>query len=396
MSQKLLYNGVFVDLEHENYTYDSAVIVNDSKIEYVGTIMDLAPSFIESCETFDLTGKYIVPGFIDAHIHIFEEPDGDLCQDFRIDEGLDDALIRGNRHLDQMLAAGITAAREMGAIQRRNIILRDLVRGMDNKTELVVCGNPITHTDGHYVSRCRIVDNEAEMQQAIEEEMEAGADFIKINNTIRVGMSQRVLEVAVKTTESLGTFVACHSYTHAAMKVAIDAGVKTLEHVADFDQTLIGEMQDKSIIPIPTFVAAYDSIPSVNPDAQVELLTQTIPDSTYHDFVEWFNWQNQNLPALLRSGIEFGIGTDSGFVPTTFDSLHRELELLCRLGANPWQVLRAATIGSAKAMGKENVMGSLKPGMTANVVILEQDPISDIRNSKSIYGVVLKGKFHRA
>jgi imidazolonepropionase-like amidohydrolase len=396
MSQKLLYNGIHLDLERQDYRYGSAVIVKDSNIEYIGTINEITPSFMESCETIDLTDKYLLPGYIDAHVHIFEEPDSDMCQDFRIDEVLENALKRGNRHLDQMLAAGITSAREMGVIDRRNVILRDLVKGVEGKPELVVCGNPITHTDGHYVSRCRIVDNESEMRQAIEEEISSGADFIKINNTIRVGISQKLLGVAVETAGSLGTFVACHSYTHDAMKVAIDAGVKTLEHVADFDQSIMKAMQDKSIIPVPTYVAAYDSIPSVNPEAQVDLLTQTIPDSTFHDFVEWFNWQNQNLPMLLQSGMAFGIGTDSGFVPTTFDSLHRELELLCELGASPWQVLNAATNGSAKAMGRENVMGTLKKGMIANIVILELDPILDIRNSKSIYGTVLRGTFNKS
>lgn len=393
MPKTVYSNCTFVDLHNEICRPNYSVVVDNSIIEYVGDATGLSKIFLDDCVNYDLAGKFVLPGFIDSHVHIFEEPDSLLFDDFRIDEDLEIAVKRAVKHLNTMLTAGITAAREMGVIERRNIAVKELTRAGYQMPDLVVCGNPITHTDGHFISRCRIVDTGPQMQKAVEEEINAGADFIKINNTIRVGIPQQTLAIAVNTAEKLGTFVACHSYTYNAMKVAINAGVKTLEHVAEFDSNLLNEMSIKGVIPIPTFVAAFDSIPSINPEAQVEILSQTIPDATLHDFIEWYNWQTQNLPELFKSNIDFAIGTDSGFVPTTFDSLHREMALLCKLGATPWQTLRAATIGSAKALGKEKIMGQINVGMLANMVILNQNPTIDIRNSKTLYGVVLKGKF---
>jgi len=393
MPLSVLHNCTLIDIENRVCRHNQSVVIKDKLIEYIGSAKEFSESFLADCKTHDLSDKYIIPGLIDSHVHIFEEPDDILYKDFRIDENLDIALKRGMKHLDVMLAAGITTVREMGTIERRNITLRNLARQEINKPELVVSGNPITHSGGHFVSRCRIVDNEFQMQKAVDEELNAGADFIKINNTIKVGIPQKTIEAAVSIAQKSGTFVACHSYTHSAMKTAIEAGVHTLEHVADFNQELIDQMREKGIIPIPTFVAAFDSIPALNPEANIEILVKTIPDASMSDFVEWYNWQVQNLPTLFNAGLEFGIGTDAGFVPTTFDSLHREMDLLCKLGATPWQVLIAATIGSAKALGKDKEMGIIKKGMAANIVVLDYDPTLNIKNSKSINSVVLMGKF---
>ena len=395
MEKTVFSNCTYIDIENQKVVPKQAIVINNSHIEYVGDLCNLSPLFLMNSITYDLNGKYVLPGFIDAHVHIFEEPDSRLYQDFSITEDLDIALDRAINHLETMLYSGITAVREMGTIDRRNILLKNYINNSDQKPELVVCGNPITHSDGHFVSRCRIVDTDSQMKQAVEDEINAGADFIKINNTIRVGMPQHVIETAVKLATQLGKFVACHAYTYDAMKAAINSGVRSLEHVAEFDDQLLEEMREKDIIPIPTFVAAFDSIPSVNPDAKLEILSQTIPDAKLSDFVEWYNWQVKNLPNLFKFGIEFGLGTDAGFVPTTFDSIHREMCLLVKLGATPWQVLKAATIGSAKALGKEKNIGKIARGMQADIVILNEDPIINIKNTKNIYGTVLRGKLFR-
>lgn len=389
-------NCTILDTKIKSIRDNCYISVENGIVTDVGNMATLEVSALPTTTTVeDMYHKYVMAGLIDAHCHIFEEPDPELYKGFRYDEDETTAISRALSHLETFYRSGITTLREMGAIDRRNILIKNFISNYPRLPSIVSCGNPITHPTGHFVSRCRHVTGVDQMKTAVDEEVANGADFIKINNTSDLKLSFEELRVAVETAKELGTFVACHSYTFQAMSIAIDAGVKSLEHVAEFDDSLLEKMTKKDVVAVPTHVAAFDSIPGLHPEANTEILLTEIPDATLNDFIEWYNWQIKNLPNLFKSGVKMAIGTDCGFVPTGFDSIHREMTLLVNLGATTWQVLQAATLGSAIACGIDREVGTIEVGKKADLLVLNNNPIEDITNTLDIFGVALRGDFEK-
>jgi imidazolonepropionase-like amidohydrolase len=344
---------------------------------------------------FDVAGLWIIPGLIDAHVHIFEEPDPNLLKDFRFDENLDFALERAMRNISTALNAGITTVRDMGAYDARNNLLRDRAKREPQKYKcrIVSCGSHITKPNGHFFTRGYAWRGKTSLRETVKRIITDGADFIKVMNDDII-FDRSELEEIIQTSHHMGKRVACHAVFPPSIKLAIEVGSDTVEHAYPFDSWIADQMIDQGTILCPTFIAAKDSVQS---QKAAETVAEGLPDCSSEELYKWYEYLLEALPIAFKRGVLVIAGTDAGTTLTPFDSLHRELCTYVNMGLSDFQALQTATILSACALELEDVIGSVSIGKSADLVVLGTNPLESLKTALSdIRMVVSRGAIVKA
>jgi imidazolonepropionase-like amidohydrolase len=365
-----------VDVERGVTRPDRTVVIRGSRIAQVAPAREIDVS--RDAVTIDGTGKYIMPGLWDMHVHV-----------------------SGNdRALELLLAAGVTGARDMGgdfamlADARRRI-----AAGQLKGPRLVVAGpmlrgpkSPTDNSDGE----SQVVRTADEARRAVASLPALGVDFVKVHEDLS---REAFLAIAQAVREKRLAFVG-HVPTSLTPAEASDAGELSIEHLEWVpDSCLV--LFNKSTAPVPEGCQA-SAIASL---LQKLSTNGTWLDPTIGSFRQWApdqwnaifeGFRNLSEP-LRRSGVRVLAGTDwsrslesRGAKPGT--SLHDELALLVEAGFTPAEALRSATSNAAQFLGLWSVLGSIEAGKTADLVLLEGDPLTDIHNSKRVVGVLREGR----
>lgn len=317
--------------------------------------------------------RWVMPGLIDAHVHLLEEHEGADAGKLP-DKELEKALAHGVGNIKAAVGAGITTLRDTGAFKGRNNILRDAVKEAAIPLARVLsCGHHITVKDGHFWDRGVVWDRNVPIEKLVEAEINAGADFIKVMNDSRI-FDDRELRAIVNTAHALGKKVACHAFTEGQILQSIKCSVDTVEHGYPSTPEIMEALRNSGAVLCPTVVAAADSVTCLdNPQ-----LLESFPDCTAEEFTQWYADVSRHLPAVFANKLPIITGTDAGILPTPFDSIHRELRFFQKHGASAWELLKSATVAAAAALGIENLTGQVTPGRSADLLILAQDPVADL------------------
>jgi len=315
---------------------------------------------------------WAIPGLIDSHAHVMEEADEILARKFKFDEPLGDAINRALKNINSALQAGITTIRDVGAYGGRNNIVRDLLEREPGiyKFRLLSCGNHVTVVGGHWADRGRAWNQVESLSKHVQEEINRGADFIKVmNDDVIFNLNQ--LKEIVETAHYNNKKVACHALSKSSILLALHAKADTIEHAFPITDFMIRQIKKQNTFLCPTFVAAYDTIYAPN----ITAVLSAFPDCSYDEFKEWYNLLLENIPKAFKNGINVLAGTDAGTIPTPFNSIHREMDFFTQLGASNLDALRTATINPARAFGLEKKIGSLEVGKSADIVVLGSNPL---------------------
>jgi imidazolonepropionase-like amidohydrolase len=326
---------------------------------------------------YELTGRYVIPGLIDTHVHVATDPSGE------------DSRARTERRLRGALLGGVTAVRDMaGDVRALASLQRDALVGEIPSPDIYYAAlfagpaffaDPRTHDAARglipgQVPWMRAITDTTDIRQAVAEARGTGAAAIKLYAALDRALARRITAEA----HAQGLEVWAHAALRPAMPMdVVEAGVDAVSHaslvaLAADSARLFSTMVARGTIFEPTLLVFADSAPVLRLAGEV-------------------------ARAAHRRGVTIVAGTDTlgsaDAGPVTLPNLHRELELLVTLaGLTPAEALAGATRHAAAVLGAGNVRGTIEVGKLADLVVLRSDPLLDIRNTRSIHLVLKRGR----
>jgi imidazolonepropionase-like amidohydrolase len=343
------------------------VTIEDGRIVSVGE-----PAPPPGGPTLDLESRTLLPGLIDAHVHLSSLGLAGLSDDLH-EYGL--AFVA-----QRMLEGGITTVRDLGSYGRSLFRLREAIAlGLCQGPRLVLCGQIVAATSpgarafpGMYCE----ADGPEGMRRAVREQIRQGVDFIKVMSTGALTVADEDVNPAQLTLEELdavvdeshrmGLKVASHAEGLAGIRLSVDVGVDTLEHgeMAFEDPAVLAAMAERGIILVPTLcvfdlVADGDAFP-----AWMRERARFLRESA-----------EKTVAAARREGVPMAMGADAG----PHGENARELVRLVEAGLSPTEGIVAATSMAARVCGLEAEIGTAEPGKAADLVVLDGDPLENVR-----------------
>lgn len=375
------------------------VVIEDEKIIFSGKFEDWKDEGGKTYQEMDLTGKYILPGLIDCHVHIAAEclPDSTMTGPW----GWTSLIML--KHAQNTLAAGVTTIRDVGGRHHLEFSLRKAMEaGLFAAPRMSLAGKllAITSTGSEwYDGMYREADGVDEVRKAAREQLRAGADLIKVLATGAVlapgekpGAAQFEMEeirAAVIEARKVGKIVAAHAHGIEGIRNAVEAGAKTIEHgtYLNQDQKIMERMAKENIYLVPTLKAGFDIIdgdkPNI-PDWIMEKTKQTQEDALL------------SIRKAYEAGVPIAMGTDAA-TPYNFHGENAmELYYMTQAGMSNMDCIVASTKNAAKALGWESRIGTLEAGKLADLIIVKKNPLEDIKSladRKNIEQVMQGGKF---
>lgn len=394
MSDLIFTNARLVDGTGADPKDGMSVTVEGSRITNVRAADGLPQA--QGTEVIDLQGRTLLPGLINSHVHIMFDAGPDATS-VLLRIGLAAGVLQAALTGRNMLHAGITTARDLGGFEYGEFALRDaFARGGFLGPRLLCAGKLITMTGGHGWPIGIEADGADAVRKAVRENLKRGADCIKIMATggvltpgVDPGSSQlgeEEMRGGIEEAHKAGKRTATHAQGTEGVKNALRAGIDTIEHGIYLDEEAIEMMVRRGVIFVPTLAAPYQIVQAGEargvPTYVVEK-AKRVADAHLRSF-EW----------ALSAGVTIAAGNDGGTPFNPSEDLITELRLMTEHGLNSLGAIRAATLGSAKALGISEETGTVQQGKSADLLILEQgaDPLADITALSRVWMVVKQGK----
>lgn len=358
-------------------------ILPNATVAISGTTIDRIATDISEVadpgEVVDLDGGWLLPGFIDTHVH--------LCMDGSADMGSvrlprEELTRMAAKFATRTLQCGVTTIRDLGGI---GTIVQAVRAAVDSGTtpgpRILTAGRMICVTDGHGHTLGAIqADGPEAIAEAVREVVNNGADVIKLMSTGGVltpgtgpGMAQMSLEeltAGVDQARAFGKRTAAHAQGRDGILNALKAGIDTIEHGYHLDETCIGLMRDNGTTLVPTCAPSHHMT--------TRGLDGGLARETYEKAIRCMEAKQASFRLALDSDTPMAMGSDAGTPFNHHGSNLMELVLMVRRGMSVEQALMAGTSVAARALGLEKTIGLIRPGYAADLVVLTIDPFRDI------------------
>jgi imidazolonepropionase-like amidohydrolase len=391
----VLHAARLFDVKAGRLINPAEVLVQGERIVEIGTSV----KHPAGAEVIDLGDRTLLPGLIDAHIHLFLHPGAEDLQ--TVQESVPQRTITATLAARDDLLAGFTAERDMGtegAGSADTAVRNAIDEGRIPGPRLRVSGNAINILGGHedalgYNPEQRVLPNANyansadELVAVMRQQFKEGADFIKIYETgadsVRDGKlstpyqyTESQLEAAMKEAARVGRRVAVHATGEPGTLYAAQAGVVSIDHADQLSDETMRLMKEKQIFAVPTFtIFEYFAEHPATPE-QGAHQHQTL-DLKVKEFKK-----------QLAAGVPMAVGSDVG--PFPHGTQAREFVLMVKYGMSPLAVLQADLVNGAKLLGWEGQIGTLAPGYLADVIAVKGDPLQDISVLENV-SFVMKG-----
>lgn len=371
---------------------NAVILVADGRITAVGQDVQVPAG----TPVMDLSGFTVMPGFIDAHVHmtgpVLGEPGWDNAL---VRETPADAALRGAAHARRSLDAGFTTVRNVGASGFADVALRDAINaGRVAGPRMLVAAHSLGITGGHcdltngFVAHVLgqdpgpergMADGPDAIRAAIRYQVKHGADVIKICATggvlsegDSVGVQQYMedeLAAVVETAHMVERRVAAHAHGTAGIKAAVRAGVHSIEHGSILDDEAIALMKERGTYLVPTLMAGE----AVERMANRGLLTGERADKALAIAPK----MRESIRKAASAGVKIALGTDAGVMAHGTNG--HEFTLMVEWGGmTPMQAIVAGTSAAADLLGWAPYAGTVAPGRYADLVAVRGDPLADI------------------
>jgi len=371
------------------------ILVEGERIRAVGRSVEHP----QGAKVFDLGDATLLPGLIDAHVHLLLHPGAEDLQ--TVEESVPWRTILAEQAAKADLMAGFTAERDMGTegAGSADTAVRDAINaGLIPGPRMRISGNAISilggHEDAirynpaqHVLPNADYANSADQLIEVIRAQHKEGSDFVKIYETGKDTVvdgelhtpyqyTEAQLAAAVQEARRLGTGIAVHDDGEPGALYAVQAGVVSIEHATELSDETMRLMREKQIPAVPTF-AIFEYFLQHAPSAAVAGREQILLGVKIREFKR-----------QIAARIPFAVGSDVG--PFPHGTQARELELMVQFGMKPLAVLQADMIEGAKLLGWEEEIGQLKPGYFADIVAVPGNPLDDITAVERV-SFVMKG-----
>ena len=390
---RLYQTGALLTGARNELIRHGGVLVEGTQIVAAGPLDALAAGHPAPPDVVDLGDDVtLLPGLVDAHVHLGF--DGGPAPVARMKAETDSQqLILMLRSARELLSAGVTTARDLGARSFLDIaVAAATASGMAEGPRLLTAARPLTPTGGHcwfMGGECDTVDD---LRRMVRLHHKMGAGFVKVMSTggfmtegappWSAQFSLDELRAVVAEAHRLGKRVAAHAHGRPGITQAVTAGVDTIEHCSfagadrkygsDFDPAVVDEIAAAGIYVCPTM--------------NVHALTMR---DRFGDALE------KVIMGLYSGGVQIIAGTDAGIDNCPHDAYVCGLEALAMVGLPAAEILDAATLRAARALGVDDRTGTIEPGKDADLLAVRGDPRSDISVLHQVELVVARGAEHR-
>jgi imidazolonepropionase-like amidohydrolase len=393
----VLHAAHLLDVENGRIVSPGEVLVKGERIVEAGSSV----THPAGADVIELGSRTLLPGLIDAHVHLFLHPGAEDLQ--TVQESVPQRTIIATLAAHRDLLAGYTAERDMGTegAGPADTAVRDAInRGEIPGPRLRIGGNAINilggHEDAigfnpeqHVLPNADYANNADQLIEVMREQYKQGADFSKIYETgadsIRDGQlltpyqyTEAQLTAAVHEAARLGRRVAVHATGEPGTLYAARAGVASVDHAYQLSDETMRVMHDKRIFAVPTFtISEYFVAHPLTPGT--EKLEQELLDLHVREFRK-----------QLAAGVPMAVGSDVG--PFPHGTQARELVLMVKYGMSPVTVLQADLIDGAKLLDWDGQIGQLKPGYFADIIAVAGNPLNDISAVEHVDFVMKDGR----
>lgn len=379
-------------------TDNGVVVVQGEKILGVGA----APA---DARVIDLGDATLLPGFIDAHTHVTDELQPDYYRGFHeemyrfpVEQSFYAAL-----YAKRTLEAGFTTIRNVGAAEFIDVGLRNAINaGIVVGPRIITAAHSIGSTGGHCDQgpfppdriaplgpEQGVCNGADQCREAVRYQMKWGADVIKICASGGVLSEADPVDVPQLTTDELRAIVseahawkkkvAAHCHGDVAARMAVEAGVDSIEHGSFLSDETLKLMKSKGTYLVPTRLAVF----TVNQQAQ------GLPPAIAEKARAAWSAHEKMMHSALKIGVPLAYGTDSGVSRHGING--KEFALLTQLGMSPSAALLTSFQGSAKLLGLDNEIGSLEAGKSADIVAVKGNVLNDIASTEKPVFVMRAG-----
>ncbi|MGB7282897.1 MAG: amidohydrolase family protein [Candidatus Acidiferrum sp.] len=391
----VLHAARLLDIETGKIISPGEVLVQDDRIAEVGSSV----KHPQGAELIDLGDSTLLPGLIDAHVHLFLHPGAEDLQ--TVQESVPQRTITATLAARADLMAGYTAERDMGtegAGSADTAVRNAINSGEIPGPRLRISGNAIDilggHEDAnhfnpaqHVLSNADYANNAEEIVKVIREQVKEGSDFVKMYETGRDSLvdghfltpyqfTEAELSAAVQEAARTGKRVAVHATGEPGAHFAAEAGVESVDHAYYLTDDTMRIMREKYIPAVPTFaIAEYFADHAASPAAAAR-------ERAMQEFhAEQFRRQ-------LAAGVPMAVGSDVG--PFPHGTQARELVLMVKYGMAPLAALQADMLNGARLLGWQDQIGALQPGYFADIIAVPGNPLTDITAVQKV-NFVMKG-----
>jgi imidazolonepropionase-like amidohydrolase len=373
---------------------DAGVIIENGRIKQVGDRKSISFDIKED-QVIDVEEGVILPGLIDSHCHLFsisgrpvigvQEWGPELMVKF-IADGLESAR--------WWLKQGVTTVRDLGTFMNLDLGLRDLIaKGKALGPRIFGSGRPIIMT-GRETLGGHEVNSATEARRAARQQLHAGSDIIKLFASSGTGgalgkligppgwtqLTFEELQAATSEAHKAGLTVACHASSAESIKNALRAGVDSIEHGTFMDEEGLEMMKTRDVVLVPTLAVGKSLAKDDAASRYGPHMTEKAKLST--------KGKKNTMKMAYDAGVRIAAGSD----PTEKDTLADECICLNEAGLSPMEVIAAATRIGAELLGVEDRLGTVEEGKIADLIILDGNPLDDIKAIRLIRNVIQGGK----
>jgi imidazolonepropionase-like amidohydrolase len=380
-----------------------AVIIDNDKIIAITTKANIP----KDANTIDLGDYTLLPGLIDLHIHP-NLTTGDYQVDHLRASSAAKALL-GLKNMQDILAAGWTTVRVAGDgdVGYANMEIRDAIhKGMFTGPRIYGAAHYLSVTGGGgdinflsyeqpIIADGLVVDGPDEVRKAVRNEIKYGSDWIKLlvtgafmsagDNPNNVHFSTEELQAAVEEASRRDVPVMAHAHAAAGIKLAVNAGVRTIEHGSFIDEEAMDLMIQKGTWLIPTFCihTYFEGLTSVDPALQKSIeIGKKTKEASY-----------AAMRLAVKKGVKFGLGSDNVGWPASYSA--HEFQEYINIGMTAMQAIQCATKTNAEILKKEKEIGTVEAGKLADIIAVKGDPLKDITELQRVKFVMANGKIVR-
>lgn len=394
--------GKLIDVATGRVRDDQVIIVQGGKISAVGAAgTTVVPP---GATVIDLSSKTVLPGLIDTHTHVTGDPTTPPYHGYGI--SIPREALMGARFGRETLLSGVTTIRNVGASGFSDVALRDAINAGDViGPRILASGPPLGITGGHCDSNMLapeyndrgegVADGVDAVRAMVRRNVKYGVDVIKYCGTggvfskgTRVGAQQYTPEEVAAIVDEAhmhGRKVAVHAHGANGIKVALKAGVDTIEHASLIDQEGLDlAKKTGAFLSMDIFNTEYTQSEGPRRGEMEEFLRKDR---------EVAQAQRDNFQKAVQMGIKLTMGTDTGVHP--HKDAPKQLAYMVQYGMTPMQAIQAATKVGAEALGIDAEVGQIAPGYSADIVAVTRDPLTDIHALDAVEFVMQQGTVYK-